>query len=239
MEKELFNPIKKYFEGLGFTVDGEVSGIDMYMEKGDEKVAVELKQTLDFKVFQQAALRQKIVETVYVGTFLPKNANSTAFKDKVYLLKRLGIGLICVSKRSKTVQIFSEPVVSPLDKFQRHNRLKGDRISTEFKKRRTKGNTGGVTREKLITSYREDALLVLDALAELGGTGKCSDVSKISGITRSTTIMSRNYYGWFKHGDKNGVYAVTDAGYNALEEFEETVYRLKKQTPAEENIKKK
>ena len=229
MEKELFNPIKKYFEGLGFTVDGEVDGIDMYMERGGEKAAVELKQTLDFRVFQQAALRQKVLDTVYVGTFMPKNARSTSFNDKVYLLKRLGIGLICVSKRSKMVQIVSEPVESPVENFQKRNRIKGDRISNEFKKRRTKGNTGGVTHEKLITSYREDALLVLDALAELGGTGKSSEVTKISGITRSTAIMSKNYYGWFKHGDGKGVYGVTDAGYNALEEFEETVYRLKKQ----------
>ena len=35
MEKDLFNPIKGYFEKQGFVCDGEVEGIDLYMEKGD------------------------------------------------------------------------------------------------------------------------------------------------------------------------------------------------------------
>ena len=112
------------------------------------------------------------------------------------------------------------------------NRRKSEHASVEFDKRRTKGNTGGVTRKKLITSYREDALLVLDALAELGGEGKSTDVSNISGVGKAATIMRSNFYGWFRHVSK-GVYSVTDAGYNALEEFEETVYILKKNNNSE------
>ena len=65
MEKDLFLPIKTYFEQFGYICDGEVNDIDLYMEKEDESVAVELKQTLDFKALQQAALRQKITDIVY------------------------------------------------------------------------------------------------------------------------------------------------------------------------------
>ncbi len=227
MEKELFNPIKKYFESRGYTVDGEVDGMDMYMKRGEETAAVELKQTLDFRVFQQAALRQKLVDTVYVGTFNPKNMRSKAVRDKIYILKRLGIGLIAVSKRTGRVELISDAVVSPLENFKKLNHTRSEHASEEFNKRRTKGNTGGVTGEKLITSYREDALLVLDALVELGGEAKGKDVAALSGIKRATTIMHSNFYGWFKKVS-TGVYSVTDAGYNALEEFEETVYLLKK-----------
>ena len=39
--------------------------------------------------------------------------------------------------------------------------------------------------------------------------------------------MYRNPYGWFERiGD--GVYKATDSGYAALEEFEDTIYKLKR-----------
>ena len=58
MEKDLFEPIKEYFSALGYSCDGEVNDIDMYMQKDGESVAVELKQSIDFKAIRQAALRQ-------------------------------------------------------------------------------------------------------------------------------------------------------------------------------------
>lgn len=226
METDLFEPIKEYFEKQGFTCDGEVLDIDLYMEKGDEKAAVELKQELNFRVFQQAALRQKQVEMVYIGTFTPKNMRSHAFKDKLYLLKRLGIGLIVVSKKTGEVQIVSEPVVSELSAFQKRNTKKSETLSKEFNKRKTKNNTGGVHGKKLITSYREDALLVLDSLAELGGEEKNTVVRNSSGIKKTSEILRNNYYGWFEKVE-TGLYRITDKGYNALEEFEDTIFKLR------------
>ena len=160
MEKDLFHPIKTYFESYGYTCDGEVRDIDLYMEKDGQSIAVELKQTLDFKSVQQAALRQKLTDFVYIGIFMPKDLHSRSFQDKLYILKRLGIGLIVVSKRSKSIEIVSEPVVSELSTYQSRNKGKKKALSEEFQKRRTKSNTGGVHGTKLITSYREDALLV-------------------------------------------------------------------------------
>jgi len=227
MEKDLFAPIKKYFEQYGYVVDGEVGDIDLYMEKGDESVAVELKVSLDFRSVQQAAQRQKLVDTVFIGIFKPRDLNSHSFQDKIYILKRLGIGLIVVSKRSKQVEIVSEPVASELSHFQARNKRKKKAVSEEFQKRRTKNNIGGVRGEKLITGYREDALLVLDTLAELGGEATTKAVRELSGIKRSTDIMHANYYGWFANVDR-GVYRVRKEGYDALEEFEDTIYLLRR-----------
>ncbi|MBR1860412.1 MAG: hypothetical protein IJ796_00915 [Lachnospiraceae bacterium] len=227
MEKDLFGPIKEYFEKQGFTCDGEVNDIDLYMEKGDEKAAVELKEKLDFRSVQQAALRQKLMETVYIGIFRPGDMRGSAFRDKLYLLKRLGIGLIVVSKKSGEVYVINEPLVTELSTFQKSNKRKAEAVSKEFAKRRTKNNTGGVRGTKLITGYREDALLVLDALAEIGGDARTTDVKKVSGIEKSAQIMRSNYYGWFENVSK-GVYRATDAGYAALEEFEDTIYKLKR-----------
>lgn len=227
MEKDLFLPIKEYFEALGFTCDGEVQDIDLYMEKDEEGVAVELKQTLDFKAVQQAALRQKITDYVYIGIFKPKDLFSRAFKDKIYLLKRLGIGLIVVSKRTNAVEIVSEPIVSELSNFQSKNKGKKVQLKSEFQKRKVKNNTGGVRGTKLITSYREDALLVLDALMELGGVGSTKEIKEKSGIEKARAILYDNHYGWFEKVG-TGIYKVLEAGYDALEEYEETMYVLKK-----------
>lgn len=230
MEKDLFLPIKVYFEEHGYVCDGEVEDIDLYMEKEGESVAVELKQTLDFKAVQQAALRQKVTDYVYVGIFKPKDLYTGAFRDKIYLLKRLGIGLIVVSKKTKSVEVISAPVVSELSAFQKRNTGKRKKISEEFKKRKTKSNTGGVRGTKLITSYREDALLVLDALMELGGEGSTKQIREISGVRNTTDILYRNYYGWFQNVQK-GIYRVHEEGYRALEEYEETLCQLHKNKP--------
>jgi len=227
MEKDLFGPVKEYFEKQGYICDGEVEDIDLYMERGEEHVAVELKVDLDFKALRQAALRQKYVETVYIAVFKPKSLKNTAYRDKLYLLKRLGIGLLLVSKRSLEVQVANEPLVTELSVYQRQNQNKKKKLNAEFSKRRTKNNVGGVRGEKLISAYREDALLVLDACAELGGEVKGREVRKLCNIEKTADILRADYYGWFEKIE-TGVYRVTDAGYAALEEFEDTVYKLKR-----------
>lgn len=226
MERDLFLPIKTYFENFGYVCDGEVKGIDLYMENGEKNVAVELKQTLDFKSVQQAALRQKITDIVYIGIFKPKDLYSSAFKDKLYLLKRLGIGLIVVTKRGQTVEIVSEPIVTELSSFQKRNVGKRKALSEEFHKRKTKNNIGGVNGTKLITGYREDALLVLDALIALSGEGSSRKVREVSGVANATRIMYQNYYGWFCNVS-TGYYKVTETGRNALEEFSGVIAALK------------
>lgn len=229
MEKDLFLPIKEYFEAQGYVCDGEVKEIDLYMEKDGEGAAVELKQDIDFRAVQQAALRQKLTDTVYIGTFMPRDMRSHAYKDKLYLLKRLGIGLIAVSEKTGEVTVLNEPVVAELSAYQRRSKKKARQLKKEFHRRKVKNNIGGVHGTKLVTGYREDALLVLDALAELGGEGAPKNVAEICGIKKSRDILYANYYGWFESVQR-GVYRVTQSGYDALEEFEETVYLLKRGT---------
>ena len=225
-EKDLFVPIKTYFEQYGYVCDGEVNEIDLYMEKEDSGVAVELKLTLDFKSVQQAALRQKITDIVYIGIVRPRDMFSHSFKDKLYLLKRLGIGLIVVSPKSKAVEIINEPVVSELSVYQSRNKNKKKALSVEFQKRKVKNNIGGVNKTKLITGYREEALLVLDALISLGGTATTRSIREQSGVEKTTTILYNNYYGWF-YNVKKGTYSVRDTGFSALQEYKDTVEKLK------------
>lgn len=226
LEEDLFQPIKEYFEGFGYCCDGEVKSIDLYMEKGDENVAVELKVSLDFKAVQQAALRQKVADTVFIGIFTPKNVFSGAFRDKLYLLKRLGIGLITVSPRTGDVKVISEPVVSELDEFKSRNRKKRSELSQEFRRRTNKNNVGGVHSTKLMTGYREDTLLVLDAVCELGGEAPVREISRLCPDQKAAAILKANHYGWFEK-PKKGIYRITEKGYDALCEYEKELGKLK------------
>ena len=230
MERDLFEPIKEYFEELGYTIDGEVGGIDMYMEKDDMTAAVELKKTLNFRVVQQAALRQKVCDAVFIGICCPKSMRSASFRDRLYLLKRLGIGLLVVSEKSGSVSLVSEPVVSELSAFQTRSSARREAIHKEFCTRKAKNNVGGVTRTKLITGYREDALLVLNALCELGGEALVSQIRTLSGVDKAASILRLNHYHWFAKGSKKGTYSLTEAAYDALEEFEDVLKKLMKST---------
>ena len=215
MEKDLFEPIKEYFSLLGYSCDGEVNDIDLYMQKDGESVAVELKQSIDFKAIRQAALRQKIVDTVYIGTFMPK------IKSKIF-----GIGLIVVSKRTNLAEVISEPVVSELASFKVRNKKKKTALEKEFTKRKVRSNVGGVTGTKLMTGYREDTLLVLDSLNELGGEASPRAIKAICKVEKTPNILRDNHYGWFVHADK-GLYALSDKGCEALKEYEDSIKILK------------
>lgn len=226
-EKDLFQPIKEYFEAQGYKGDGEVGDIDLYMERGDETLAVELKVKLDFRAVQQAALRQKLVDTVYIGIATPRDLYSKSFKERIYLLKRLGIGLITVSDKLRAVSVVNEPIVRELSSFKSRAKKKREALGKELAHRRVRSNTGGVTNTKLVTSYREDALLVLDALCELGGEASPKAVRELSGVEKAATILRSNVYGWFSHAGK-GSYRLEDAGYAAFEEFEDAMRVLKR-----------
>lgn len=220
-EAELFGPIKKYFEASGYLVDGEVGDCDMLMTNGDEYIAIELKNDLNFKLFTQAAKRQKLFEKVYVAVWSPKNLGTKAFRDKVYLLNRLGIGLIFVTKRARRVTVYQQPVIHPLESYRRRNKKLRERTEKELTKRRSKSNTGGVRGEKVLTAYREDSLLVLNLLQKEGAL-KASKIKENTGIDRAYGIVYNNHYGWFVKEGK-GIYGVTDKGLEAFADNKEII----------------
>lgn len=225
-EADLFEPVREFFRKDGFTGDGEVGTIDLYLEKDGMSVGVELKKTLDLRAIEQAALDQKTCDLVYIGIFQPGDIYSRANKDKVYLLKRLGIGLILVSERTMKAELFSEPVVSELSNFQKRNKKKTEKIKKEFRERKLKGNIGGVSRTKRMTAYREDSLLILYHLDRLGGQAEPKELRDLSGIRKAAGILYNNYYGWFEHADK-GVYRISEKGKNALKDYKKEIAGLR------------
>lgn len=224
-ESDLFEPIRAWFAADGYIGDGEVNGIDLYLEKDGLSTAVELKQTLDFKAIRQAALDQRVCDLVYIGIFRPRNLDTREMKEKIYLLRRLGIGLICVSPRTGKAEPVSDPIVSELTNFQKNHKDRTDSLKKEFRDRKLKNNTGGVRKTKLLTAYREESLLVLEALHRLGGQGTGRQISEMTGNKKATNILYRNVYGWYEHTAR-GEYRLAGAGIQALDEYAETVSLL-------------
>lgn len=224
-ESDLFEPLKSYFEENGYKGDGEVGSIDLYLEKDGYTTAVELKKTLDFKSVQQAALDQKTCDFVYIGIFRPRDLYSGSGRDKLYILKRLGIGLICVSPKSGLIEVVCEPFVSEISNFQKYHKDKTESLKNEFRNRRIKSNTGGVNKTRLITAYKEESLLVLFYMVKLGGTAKSGEICKLTDNKNATRILYNNFNGWFDKLGK-GLYSVNQNGLQALEEYGDVISKL-------------
>ncbi|MBO2517098.1 MAG: hypothetical protein CW338_07505, partial [Clostridiales bacterium] len=213
---------------------------DLYMERDGASLAVELKNTLDFKAVRQAALRQKTADAVFIGIFCPRNLRSREFSEKLYILRRLGIGLITVSPGSLTVQVIAMPEAGELENYRRGNLRAGKALSEELRARQIRENTGGTRGRRLMTAYREDALRVLAALKELGGRAPTRQITKACGVKRASNILRDNHYSWFlplpeteeaEEGEKKAPrerrYEIAPAGLQALEEYAGVISRVR------------
>lgn len=213
-EEELFEPIKQYFQEFGYVIDGEVGHLDVLCEKDGQFIAVELKNDLNFKVFLQAAKQQKLFEHVFIGCWTPKNCRSRVFLDKVYMIQRLGLGLILVSKRTKVVTVFCDPIQHPLESYLKRNKRKKEMLIREFSNRKTKSNSGGINKTKLVTAYKENSLLVLNYLNEFGPS-KASIIKKTIAVDNAYSILYQNHYNWFEKVD-TGIYGMSVMGKEAF-----------------------
>ena len=102
-EKDLYQPVKDLFESMDFEVKGEVKDVDVVARRDRMVVAIELKKDLSLHLIAQGAKRQRLTDYVYVAipTPTPKVRKGTVYKDKLYLLRRLGVGLIHVTFQKK------------------------------------------------------------------------------------------------------------------------------------------
>ena len=86
----------------------------------------------------------------------------------------------------------------------------------EFQRRRGDPNTGGQTRARIVTAYRQDARRIAVALAQ-EGIGRPAELSRTLGIPNAAAILQKNHYGWFERVAR-GVYALSRDGKSAIGE---------------------
>lgn len=225
LESDLYGPVHDYLESLGYDVKGEVKGCDVTAMRDGELIVVELKRGFTLELIYQAIDRQRVADGVYVAVPLPqKGYMSPHVRDMQSLCRRLELGLIFVGFTSKgipQVDVFVHPKEASVPRSNKKRRLA---VIREHAARTGSVNTGGVSRKKILTVYKEQALLVAMLLRD-NGPLRAEEVKRLGGPPNSTAILGRNVLKWFEREiapeGRVYLYRVNAAGLAALDEYAE------------------
>ncbi len=230
-EVELYQPIRAYFERLGYTVNSEAMHCDVTALKNEVLVVVEMKTRLNLDVILQAVQRQKIADFVYIA--VPKDGSllsTRRWKPICHLLRRLELGLILVSVRKD--RSFIEEIIRPVpfdrSKSISYAKKRRNALIHEIHQRHGDYNTGGCTRKKLVTAYRELAIRI-SVVLQMSGPCSVKKIKEIGNLPEKTgRILIDNHYGWFERVGR-GVYTLTERAQDDLKVYDELVDYYRKQ----------
>ena len=222
-ETELYAPIKSYLEGQGYEVKAEVKDCDLVAVRGtEEPIIIELKISLSIALLMQGIDRQTMTDAVYVAVPAGKGKRwASQVKDAVKLCRRLGLGFISVRFDAKTPSVLVHCDAGPYQ--PRKVKKRKEALLKEFERRIGDHNTGGQTKRKIITAYRQDALRIAMALND--GPNKPSVLKKELGVDKAASILQADHYGWFERVER-GVYELRASGEEALEIYADVVKAL-------------
>ncbi len=210
-ETDLYQPVKSFLEKSGYNVKAEVKSCDIVAMKNDEIIIIELKLSFNLELIFQIIDRQKKCDSVYAALPLPEDYfKNSKWKSVKNLLRRLNAGLIFISENGN-VQIVFHPADFDSKKSRSANMKHRRAIINEFESRSFDGNTGGSTRKKLMTAYRESCVKIA-AFLKKHKKASPKDMNEIGIETKKAQmILIRNYYGWFDHPE-NGIYCLSKLG---------------------------
>lgn len=221
-ETELYAPVKLLLEAQGYEVKSEVAAADIVAVRGNEEpVIVELKTGFSLSLFHQAVERQGLTDSVYIAVpRAPGRAFIKSLQKNKALCRRLGVGLMTVRMKDGYVEVHTDP--APYK--PRKSKVKKGRLLREFAKLVGDPNTGGSTRQGLMTAYRQDALRCIKTLHQSGPT-KAAEVAKISTVENARRLMADNHYGWFERVE-TGIYSLSPKGHNAVKEYSREIKKI-------------
>ncbi|PZX16584.1 hypothetical protein LX81_01955 [Palleronia aestuarii] len=203
-ETDLYAPVKAFLEAQGYTVKGEIGGVDVMALRADEPpVMVELKRAFSLALVYQGIARQSVSDAVYLA--VPEDGARTR-RSRVGLCRRLGLGYVTVRLRDGHVTVHCDP--GPF--VPRRNGRRAGRLLREFARLEGDPNVGGGTRRGLVTAYRQDALSCARHLG-VAGPSRGAEVARATGVAQATRLMADDHYGWFSRVAR-GVYDLTEAG---------------------------
>jgi hypothetical protein len=218
-ESDLYEPIKRHFQNLGYVVKGEVGAADVMAVRGNEPaIIIELKLGFSLTLFHQATERLRISDHVYVAVVRPEGKfGYKRLKLNQNLCRRLGLGLLTLRVRDQFVELHCMP-----EQYNpRKSAKKSKQIMKLFERLDGDPNSGGATRHGLVTGYRQDALKCATFLA-ISGASKGAVVAKETGIESATSLMRNNVYGWFDKVEQ-GVYALNSTGKKGLTDWADVI----------------
>jgi hypothetical protein len=213
LETELYLPVKRFLERLGYEVKAEVGDCDVLAVKGGEPpLIVELKTSFNLQLLLQGIDRQAVTDHVYLAIPEPKQAVQ---RDVLRLCKRLGLGLLTVNR--EWVEAHLDPAPYQPRKIPRRKNL----LLKEFQRRVGDHNAGGSSKRPVVTAYRQDALRCVKFLKGSGASRVC-DIAGQAKVERASSILRSDVYGWFFKVDR-GIYDLTPKGEAALMVFADVV----------------
>jgi len=230
LETELYQPVKDYLLAHGYAVQAEVRHCDIVAQRDEQIVVVELKTRINLTLLIQATARQSITKAVYVAIPEIANRRSRQWRGTTKILQRLQLGLLVVNFGPMGISVKKEfdPVEgaaitlpmhmsdAPMDKDHRKNQQQ-TAILAEMAGRSGSYNTGGTHQQKLITAYRENAVLIACCLQHLGPSATRS-LTQLGTGQKTARILSDNHYHWFERVSR-GVYCLTPQGAADLENY--------------------
>ncbi|MGE5654257.1 MAG: DUF2161 family putative PD-(D/E)XK-type phosphodiesterase [Bacillota bacterium] len=231
-ETDLHQPVSDFLTAQGYTVRSEVNGCDMVAVKGDEVIALEFKLHFNASLLVQAAIRQRATASVYVVLPRPKKGmRSREWQGQRLLLRRLELGLIFVALGPHPR---AEVVFHPQSFALRRRKHDYDSIIREVQSRSADYNQGGSSKRKLVTGYRENAIQIATVL-QLYGALSTRRLRALGTGAKTTSILSRNVYGWFERVSR-GVYGLTPQGRLELLDYPELVQHYIGDAPASSSV---
>jgi hypothetical protein len=213
LETNLYLPIKRFLESLGYAAKGEIGGCDIVALKGDDATLVviaELKLTFNLELVLQAVDRATACDEVWLAAHISRRGNGRESDARFRnLCRRLGFGMLGVSSTGE-VSI----LVSPVSPMPRKDPRRRSRLVEEHRRRVGDPAVGGGSRAPVMTAYRQRALLCASALSR--GAGRPRDLKEMA--PDAPAILRRNVYGWFIRAAR-GLYDLTPLGRAALERW--------------------
>ena len=227
LEQDLYGPVRDYLEGLGYEVKGEVKGCDIAALRDGELIVVELKRGFTLELLYQALDRQRVADGVYVAVPLPKRGYMAPhIREMQSLCRRLELGLIFVGFTRKGLPQIDVAVHPKEASAPRRDKKRRLAVIREHEGRTGSVNPGGVSRKKILTAYKEQALHVARLLRE-HGPARVEDVKRLGGPDNAAAILGRNVLGWFERepapGGRNYLYRVNGKGLEALELYRDVL----------------
>lgn len=226
-ESDLYSPVRDYLERLGYEVKGEVKDCDVTAMRDGELIVVELKRGFTLELVYQAMDRQRVADGVYVAVPLPKRGYMAPhIREMQSLCRRLELGLIFVGFTRKGLPQIDVAVHPKEASAPRRDKKRRLAVIREHEGRTGSVNPGGVSRKKILTAYKEQALHVARLLRE-HGPARAEDVKKLGGPDNAAAILGRNVLGWFERepapGGRNYLYRVNGKGLEALELYRDVL----------------
>jgi hypothetical protein len=210
VETNLYLPVKRFLEGLGFQVKGEIGGCDIVALGPDAPPIVvvgELKLAFNLELVLQGVDRAAACDEVWLAVRMAANGRGRERDPRVRkLCRRLGFGLLVVDARGNVAI-----VVSPTAPMPRRNQRKRSHLVDEHRRRQGDPTAGGGSRQPIMTAYRQQALACAAVLAD--GAQRVRDLRQA--VPDAPKILQSNVYGWFAR-EARGVYELTEAGRKAL-----------------------